>query len=157
VIGYSALMSLFIGSFGAIAASSFKEFLAYSSLGQLGFLMLGLASGNFKTAVSSLFFLIYYVVSMVIILLILSFYTKEDGSLIYSFNDLRFLSKKPLQAFFFSVAIINMSGIPPLPGFFSKFFILHSLVSGGNFIYTGVALFLSLVTMFYYIRVILLV
>jgi len=74
-----------------------------------------------------------------------------------SFTDLKELSKKPLVAFFFSIAILNISGLPPFPGFFAKFFLLNSLFSSGNHVYVIFLLFLSFISAFYYLKILMLI
>ena len=205
LMAFGALLSLFIGSFGGLNAFNFREFIAYSSLSQLGFLILTFTTNNISGLTSGILFFFYYICSMFLIFLILTYFSDFDlklennnneennnkltvdsvtaiyfdkdfkrinikNNLIYEnmyklsrkkelilgFNSLRIYSRKPLIAFCFSVAVIVLSGLPPLPGFFAKFFILLALVKAGSYIYAAIALFFSFLSIFYYIKILML-
>lgn len=202
ILSFAAIVSLFLGSFGAIGAYNLKDFVAYSSLSQIGFIILGLIPNSIISLASSSLFLFYYMVSMVCFFLILVFFTTDNEKysiksscttldnisseqeevwlnekksgfsslndfyssslafkdfFILSFNSLTNFSKRPLAAFCFSLALVNLAGLPPFPGFFSKFFILMTLVNSKFFFYAILALFFNLLSAFYYLRILMLV
>jgi NADH:ubiquinone oxidoreductase subunit 5 (subunit L)/multisubunit Na+/H+ antiporter MnhA subunit len=79
-----------------------------------------------------------------------------SSKVIFGLNSLRLFSQKPLLAFVLSVAVLNLAGVPPMPGFFAKFFVLMALIGAGYYYYAALSLFLSLLSVFYYIKVLML-
>lgn len=189
-------MSLFLGSFGAIGAFNMKEFIAYSSISQVGFVFLGLIPANLVALASSFLFLFYYLTAMTAFFILVTFFTSENTSnfffkngsvaqqvkffhvkqkkllsrkkytifgntskdfFVLSFNSLRNFSKTPLVALTLSLIVINMAGLPPFPGFFSKFFILMTLVKSKYFFYAAAALVFNVLSVFYYLRILMLI
>jgi NADH-quinone oxidoreductase subunit N len=173
LLGVCGFLSLFFGSFGGVLSTNFKEFLAYSSLAQIGFIVYGLLILDISAYASTGLFFVYYILSMLIILLVLSFFdfsvVNQEGSSIkknqnfeksnswrpqiYSLNSLRYIATRPVFGAMLTVSILNLAGIPPLPGFFAKFFILMALVGYGYYFYAALCLLFSLLSVFYYVKV----
>jgi NADH-quinone oxidoreductase subunit N len=160
-----AVGSLVIGNVAAIAQSNLKRMLAYSTISQIGFVLLGLSagvvSGNTLSAgnaySSSMFYMITYVLTTLgsfgLIL-----YLSRAGFECEQISDLAGLGKRrPWLAGVMGVFMFSLAGIPPMVGFFAKLAVLQALVSTNVPVYIGLAVFavvMSLVGAFYYLRVV---
>ncbi|MRD47880.1 NADH-quinone oxidoreductase subunit NuoN [Caenimonas koreensis] len=160
-----AVGSLLVGNLAAIAQTNLKRMLAYSTIAQMGFVILGLASGvvngntlNGQYAYSaSMFYVVTYVLTTLAsfgIILLLA----RDGFESEEIADLAGLNQRsPLYAGVMAVCLLSLAGIPPLVGFYAKLAVLQALVSSGDMFHIGLAIFavmMSLIGTFYYIRVI---
>jgi NADH-quinone oxidoreductase subunit N len=160
-----AVASLFIGNLAGIAQTNLKRMLAYSTIGQLGFVMLGLLSGVIngdpvfaRNAYSSaMFYVVTYVLTFaaamgVVLLLAREGFESEEIADFAGLNQ-----RSPLYAGVMSVALFSLAGIPPMVGFYAKLAVLQALVVSGSPFYIGLAVFavlMSLVAAYYYIRVV---
>lgn len=158
-----AIASLAIGSFGAIFQKNLKRLLAYSSIGHVGFILLGIMIPGEKGLSSSLFYILIYAIisigSFGFLNLITSATTDkesdEENEKIFNISALSGLAKtNPVMAFCLAVLMFSTAGIPPLAGFFSKFFILTTLLSHGYLITAIVAVLFSVISAYYYLRII---
>ena len=157
-----AVMSLAIGNLTAIAQSNFKRMLAYSTIAQMGFVLLGLLAGvvgedssNAATAYSSaMYYSITYVLTTVgtfglIMLLARAGFEAEE------LNDFKGLAKRsPWFATVMSILLFSLAGVPPMMGFAAKFSVLQAVLSTGAIWLTVLAVMFSLIGAFYYIRVV---
>ncbi|MFY8118137.1 MAG: NADH-quinone oxidoreductase subunit NuoN [Roseateles sp.] len=160
-----AVASLLLGNLAAIAQSNLKRMLAYSTIAQMGFMLLGLASGvvgdNRDLAAnaysSALFYVIVYVLTTLgsfgVILLL-----SRQGHEAEEIKDLAGLAKRsPWYALVMTIFMFSLAGIPPTAGFYAKLSVLQAMVATNVPFYIGlavVAVLLSLVGAFYYLRVI---
>lgn len=156
------LLSIIIGSFGAIFQKNLKRLLAFSSISHVGFIVLGLAGLN-KNVVASVFFyiFIYSLLSLGLFgflnLIISSNQLENDNEdkKIFAISSLSGLSKtNPFLALCISVLIFSTAGIPPLAGFFSKFYIISSMISSSLLIFAVIAVIFTVISAFYYLRII---
>jgi len=160
-----AVASLVVGNLAAIAQSNLKRMLAFSTISQMGFMLLGLVAGvangntyNAQYAYSaSMFYIISYVLTTlasfgIILLLAREGFESEE---IVDFAGLN--QRSPLYAGVMAIAMFSLAGLPPLVGFDAKFAVLQALIASGESIYIGIAVFavmMSLVGSFYYLRVV---
>ena len=162
-----AIGSLLVGNLAAIAQTNLKRMLAYSTISQMGFVLLGLMSGVINgnvdaTAVenaysASMFYVVTYVLTTlaafgVILLLAREGFESEEISDFAGLNQ-----RSPLYAGVMAVCLFSMAGIPPLVGFYAKLAVLQALVASGQTIYMAMAVFaviMSLIGAFYYLRVV---
>jgi NADH-quinone oxidoreductase subunit N len=160
-----AAASLLVGNLAAIAQSNLKRMLAYSTIAQMGFVVLGLAAGvvngdtgNARIAYSaSMFYIITYVLTTlgafgIILLLAREGFESEEISDLAGLNQ-----RSPLYAGVMAICMFSLAGIPPLVGFYAKLTVLQALVATGQGIYIGMAIFavmMSLIGAFYYLRVV---
>ena len=160
-----AIASLLLGNLAAIAQTNIKRMLAYSTIGQMGFVVLALASGVFNNNASlapsaygsAMFYMVSYVLTTLgsfgIVLLLAG-----DGFESDQISDLAGLNQRsPLYAGVMAICLLSLAGIPPLVGFQAKLVVLQTLIQTGNTFYLGLAIFavvMSLIAAFYYIRVI---
>ena len=157
--------SLLVGNLAAIAQTNLKRMLAYSTIAQMGFVVLGLAAGvvngntnNAQYAYSaSMFYIITYVLTAlgsfgIILLLAREGFESEEISDLAGLNQ-----RSPLFAGVMAICMFSLAGIPPLVGFYAKLAVLQALVGTGLALYIGLAIFavvMSLVGAFYYLRVV---
>jgi NADH-quinone oxidoreductase subunit N len=160
-----AVGSLAVGNFAAIMQTNIKRMLAFSTISQMGFVLLGLVSGVVNGSVlsaanaysSSMFYVITYVLTTlatfgVIMLLAREGFESEEISDFAGLNQ-----RSPLYAGVMAVCLVSLAGIPPLVGFYAKLSVLQALVTSGQTLYIGLAIFavlMSLVGAFYYLRVV---
>lgn len=161
-----AVGSLLIGNLAAIAQTNVKRMLAFSTISQMGFVLLGLISGvvngdplTFAANAysSAMFYVISYVLTTLAsfgILLLLS----QDGFESEEIADLAGLNQRsPLYAGVMAVCLLSLAGIPPLVGFYAKLAVLQALIASGQGLSLALAIFavlMSLIGAFYYLRVI---
>ncbi|WP_394790886.1 NADH-quinone oxidoreductase subunit NuoN [Rhodoferax sp.] len=157
--------SLLLGNLAAVAQTNLKRMLAYSTISQMGFVLLGLLSGvvngNTLSAAnaysSSMFYVITYVLTTlaafgVILLLAREGFESEEISDLAGLNE-----RSPLYAAVMAVCLFSMAGIPPMVGFYAKLSVLQALIASGYTGYIALAVFavmMSLIGAFYYLRVV---
>ena len=157
--------SLLVGNLAAIAQSNLKRMLAFSTISQMGFVLLGLMSGfvNGNTLSagnaysSAMFYVITYVLTTlaafgIILLLAREGFESEEISDFAGLNQ-----RSPLYAAVMAVCLFSLAGIPPMVGFYAKLSVLQALIASGQAIHIGLAVFavmMSLIGAFYYLRVV---
>ncbi|MBE0589644.1 MAG: NADH-quinone oxidoreductase subunit NuoN [Hydrogenophaga sp.] len=160
-----SVVSLLVGNLAAIAQSNLKRMLAFSTISQMGFMLLGLLagvvagdSGNMANAYSSsMFYVITYVLTTlgtfgVILLLSRIGFESENISDLAGLNQ-----RSPLYAGVMAVCMFSLAGVPPLVGFYAKLSVLQALLASSHPLYIGLAVFavmMSLVGAFYYLRLV---
>ncbi len=160
-----AIASLLIGNLAAIAQTNLKRMLAYSTISQMGFVLLGFVAGviNGETTLaanaysSAMFYMVSYVLTTlaafgIIMLLARQGFESEEITDLAGLNQ-----RSPLYAGVMAICLFSMAGIPPMVGFYAKLSVLQSLVASGQAFYMGLAIFaviLSLIGAFYYLRVV---
>jgi NADH-quinone oxidoreductase subunit N len=160
-----AIGSLVVGNFAAIAQTNLKRMLAFSTISQMGFVLLGLMSGVINgNAISTadaygsaMFYIVTYVLTTlasfgIILLLSRKGFESEDIADFAGLNQ-----RSPLYAAVMSVCLFSLAGIPPMVGFYAKLAVLQALISSGQALHIGLAVFavmMSLVGAFYYLRVV---
>lgn len=149
-----AIVSMVWGSLAAIWQTNIKRMMAYSSIGHMGFTLVGVAAGSEAGVTGCLVYLATYVVmNLGAFALILSM--KRAGRPVESINDLAGLSRHRLpMALALLVIFFSMAGIPPLAGFFGKFLVFTAAVEAGFWWLAVIGLVTSVLSAFYYIRVI---
>nr|YP_010338882.1 NADH dehydrogenase subunit 2 [Bangia atropurpurea]UNJ18849.1 NADH dehydrogenase subunit 2 [Bangia atropurpurea] len=153
-----AFLSMIIGTFGALVQTKWKRFIAYSTISHIGFILAGFATLEFTGAFGALFYiLIYTLTSLATFAILLSFrgLSYPTSYQLRYLKDVTSLVKiNPILATSLVLVLFSMAGIPPFPGFFAKAFILLALLQEKL---TGLALLavcLSCISCFYYIRLI---
>jgi NADH-quinone oxidoreductase subunit N len=160
-----AVASLLIGNLAAVMQSNLKRMLAYSTISQMGFVLLGLlagvVNGNTLSAAnaysSAMFYVITYVLTTLAsfgVLLLLA----REGFESDEVADLAGLNQRsPLYAAVMAICMFSLAGIPPMVGFYAKLSVLQTLVASGETFLIGLAIFaviMSLIGAFYYLRVV---
>jgi NADH-quinone oxidoreductase subunit N len=165
MLGVLAVASLFLGNLAAIAQTNLKRMLAYSTISQMGFVLLGLmagvVNGNVLSAAnaysSSMFYVVTYVLTTLATFGVIMLLAREgfESEEIADFAGLN--QRSPLYAGVMAVCMFSLAGIPPLVGFYAKLAVLQALVSSGETAYLALAVFavmMSLIGAFYYLRVV---
>lgn len=154
IIVFLAIMSMVIGAFAAIGQTNIKRLMAYSSIGHIGFALVGLAAGTNAGAEAVVIYMaIYLVMTLGAFACILSM-RRKDG-MVEDINQLAGLSQSNLaMAFVFAMLLFSMAGIPPLAGFFAKFYVFKAAVEAGLYPLAIIGVVASVVAAFYYLRVI---
>ena len=149
-----AILSMFVGAFAAIAQTNIKRLMAYSSIGHVGFILVGLAAGTAEGIQGVLIYLaIYLFMNVGTFAVILCMRSK--GRLVEGINDLAGLSKtNPAMAAVMAALMFSMAGIPPMAGFWGKFYVFMAAINSGLYVLAIVGLLTSVVSAFYYIRIV---
>jgi len=160
-----AISSLLIGNLAAVAQTNLKRMLAFSTIAQMGFVLIGLLSGvvNGNTAAaanaysSAMFYVITYVLTTlatfgIILLLAREGFESEEISDLAGLNQ-----RSPLYAGVMAACMFSLAGVPPLVGFYAKLSVLQALIASGQAGAIGLAIFavmMSLIGAFYYLRIV---
>jgi len=149
-----AVASMALGNITAIAQTNLKRMLAYSTIAHMGFMLLGLLSGGIEGYGTSMFYIVVYVLmtlgafGMIMLL-------SREGFEADTLNDFKGLNQRsPWLAFMMLLLMFSMAGVPPTVGFYAKFSVLNSVVQAGHVWLAVVAVLLSLIGAFYYLRIV---
>ena len=154
IVVFLAIASTLLGSFAAIGQTNIKRLMAYSSIGHMGFALIGLAAGNEAGLKGvALYLAVYLVMTLGSFAAILSM--RVDGKAVEDISDLSGLSRtNGLMAFFLAMLMFSLAGIPPLAGFFAKYYVLLAAVDAGLYPLAIIGVLASAVAAFYYLRVV---
>jgi len=154
IVVFISIASMVLGAFAAIVQTNIKRLMAYSSIGHVGYALVGLAVGSAEGIGGVLIYMtIYLFMNVGTFAVILSM--RANGRLVEGINDLSGLSKtRPVMAAALAVMMFSMAGIPPFAGFFGKFFIFKAAVDAGLIPLAVVGVLTSVVAAFYYLRIV---
>lgn len=154
VLLFVSVASMIVGAFAGLAQNNFKRLLAYSSIANMGYALLGLLSGQPEGVASVILYLTIYMVMTGGVFAVLMG-LKRHGHAIETISDFAGLAKSsPFMAYSMVALLFSMSGLPPLAGFFAKFFVFQAAVAGGFFTVAIIGVLASVVASYYYLRVI---
>ncbi len=154
IVVFLAIASTLLGSFAAIGQNNIKRLMAYSSIGHMGFALIGLAAGN-EAGVKgvAIYLAVYVVMTLGAFAAILTM--KINGKNVENIADLSGLSRtNGVTAFFLAMLMFSLAGIPPLAGFFAKYYVLLAAVDAGLYPLAVIGVLASAVAAFYYLRVV---
>ncbi len=149
-----SILSIALGSVVALMQTNIKRLLAYSTISHVGFIMLGFATGTLTGYGAATFYMLVYVLMSlaafgVIILL------NKQGFEVDQISDFKGLSKhSPWFALMMLIIMLSMAGVPPLVGFYSKFFILQQVISAGFITIAVIAVIFAVISAYYYLQII---
>ena len=150
-----SLMSIIIGAVGAIGQQNLKRLLAYSSINNVGFLLIGLAAGTEAGIAGMLTYLVIYVLMTLGGFICLMQLKGSDGVIKEGIADIAGLSKtQPMLAAAFAVFMFSLAGIPPLFGFWGKLVVFNAAVAAGLLPLAVIGIVASVIGAFYYLKVI---
>ena len=154
IVVFVSIASMALGSFAAIGQKNIKRLMAYSSIGHMGFALVGLAAGTAEGAQGVLVYIsIYVAMTLASFSVILAM--KRNGQAVLAISDFAGLARtNPLLAFFFAMLLFSLAGIPPLAGFFAKFYVFLAAIKAGLFVLAVVGVVTSVVGAFYYLNII---
>ncbi len=156
VIMIVGCVSLIIGGFGGLFQQNIRRLLAYSTIGHIGFIILGFATGdNLGYAAALIYGAIYSLCIAIPLFAGLIIIEALLGIKLQQISDLANLAKRnSTLSLFFTVIVLSIAGIPPFIGFFAKFYVLKSLIINKFYFATGIAVIMSVVSCAYYLKII---
>ncbi|MSP51666.1 MAG: NADH-quinone oxidoreductase subunit NuoN [Alphaproteobacteria bacterium] len=154
IIVFIAIASMLLGAFAAIHQTNIKRLMAYSSIGHMGYALVGLAAGTPEGVRGVLVYLaIYAAMNVGAFALILTM--RQKGGMVEGISDLAGLSRThPFRAGFFAIFMFSLAGIPPLAGFFAKFYVFIAAVNAGLYALAVIGVLASVVGAYYYLRIV---
>jgi NADH-quinone oxidoreductase subunit N len=154
IIWAISVASMVLGALAAISQTNIKRLMAYSSIGHMGYALVGLAAGNQAGAQGILLYLaIYLFMNLGAFGIILSM--RRQGRMVEGIGDLAGLSRtNPRMALAMAVMMFSMAGIPPLAGFFSKLYVFLAAVQAELYALSVIGLLTSVISAFYYLRIV---
>jgi NADH-quinone oxidoreductase subunit N len=154
IVVFVSIASMALGSFAAIGQRNIKRLMAYSSIGHMGFALVGLAAGTVEGVQGVLIYMaIYVAMTLGVFACILAM--RRDGTLVETIADLAGLSRThPTMAFFLAMLLFSLAGIPPLAGFFAKFYVFLAAINAGLYTLAVIGVLTSVVGAYYYLVII---
>ena len=154
IIIFLAIASMILGAVAAIGQNNIKRLMAYSSIGHMGYALAGLAPGTNAGIQSSIIYLTIYLV-MNLGAFGCIFMLKREDVYFEQISDLSGLSKNhPMLALSFLILLFSLAGIPPLAGFFAKFYVFMAVIESQMYALAIIGLITTVVSAFYYLRII---
>ncbi|HZD92248.1 MAG TPA: NADH-quinone oxidoreductase subunit NuoN, partial [Pseudolabrys sp.] len=149
IIVFVSIASMALGSFAAIGQRSIKRLLAYSSIGHMGFALVGLAAGTAQGIQGVLVYMAIYV-AMTLGTFAVVISMRREGRAVETIADLAGMSRThPTAAFFLAMLMFSLAGIPPLAGFFAKFYVFLAAINAGLYGLAVVGVLTSVVGAYY--------
>ena len=154
VIIIISVLSMFLGSVAAIGQNNIKRLMAYSSIGHIGFVLMGVASGTDKGISAVLIYMVLYIIMNIgVFVFILNM--ERNGVAVTTINSLNMYNNvSKTQTLFLTVLLFSLAGIPPLAGFFGKFFIFNAAINAGLSWLAVMGGIASVIAAFYYLRIV---
>jgi NADH-quinone oxidoreductase subunit N len=154
ILTFVSIASMALGSFAAIGQNNFKRLMAYSSIGHMGFALVGLAAGTVEGAQSVLVYMaIYVVMTLGTFAAILTM--RRGGRAVETISDLAGLARTDsVMAFFLAAMMFSLAGVPPLAGFFAKFYVFAAAIKAGLYGLAVIGVLASAVGAYYYLRIV---
>jgi NADH-quinone oxidoreductase subunit N len=157
ILTITGLGSLFIGTFGALYQSNIKRLLAYSTVGHMGYALLGLSTITIDGLVSANYYLFVYIILNLITFAALITIQDRTGGQKYleTIYDLNYIQTGNIYvSVLFSTIFLSVAGVPPLLGFFNKYLVLYSLIEAGSYITAFITVIFSIISAYYYLRIV---
>jgi len=155
IVVFISIASMVLGAFAAIGQRNIKRLMAYSSIGHMGYALVGLAAGT-EAGVRGvvLYMLIYMVMTLGTFAVILAMRRKEEGN-VELIEDLAGLSAtKPMMATVLTILMFSLAGVPPLAGFFGKYFVFVAAIQAQLYALAVIGVLASVVGAYYYLRIV---
>ena len=154
IIIFLSIASMILGAVAAIGQNNIKRLMAYSSIGHMGYALAGLATGTNSGVQGTIIYLTIYLV-MNLGAFGCIFMMKRENIYYENINDLSGLSKNhPMLALSFLIILFSLAGIPPLAGFFAKFYIFMAVIENKMYTLAIIGLVTTVISAFYYLRII---
>jgi NADH-quinone oxidoreductase subunit N len=154
IVVFVSIASMALGAFAAIGQRNIKRLMAYSSIGHMGFALVGLAAGTVEGVQGVLIYMsIYVAMTLGTFACILAM--RRDGVFVETIADLAGLSRThPAMAFMLAMLLFSLAGIPPLAGFFAKFYVFLAAIKAGLYVLAVIGVLTSVVGAFYYLTIV---
>lgn len=154
IVAFLSVVSMFLGAIAAIGQQDIKRLMAYSSIAHMGFALMGLAAGTaFGVQAMLIYMAIYVTMNIGTFAFILSM--ERDGRPVTNIDSLKMYSKRePLRALAMLILLFSLAGVPPMVGFFGKFYVLRAAYDGGLAWLAVAGVIASVIGAFYYLRIV---
>ena len=154
ILIFISIASMILGAVAAIVQKNIKRLLAYSSIGHIGYALAGVATGEISGYESSIIYISIYVIMNIGAFSCL-YLLKKDGQYKENISDLSGISKKhPLLAISLLIILFSLAGVPPLGGFFAKFYIFTAVLEKEMYALAIIGLLTTVISAFYYLKII---
>ena len=154
IIIFLSIASMILGAVAAMIQKNFKRLLAYSSIGHIGYALAGVATGAIAGYQSAIVYISIYVIMNIGAFSCL-YLLKKDGQYKENINDLSGISKKhPLLAISLLIILFSLAGVPPLGGFFAKFYVFVAVLEKEMYALAIIGLLTTVMSAFYYLKII---
>jgi NADH-quinone oxidoreductase subunit N len=148
-----SLLTIIIGNLFAIRQENFKRFLAFSSIAQVGFILIGISGSSQQGTSSVVYFVLIYVFSNLAAFGVISLVSALTGK--ENISDYKgFYKTNPVLTWILALALFSLAGVPPTAGFFGKFFLLLAGAGKGNYVLIALAALNMVISFYYYLRII---
>jgi NADH-quinone oxidoreductase subunit N len=154
IVIFISILSIVLGAFAAIGQSNIKRLMAYSAIGHIGFALVGLAAGGEAGVASVLAYMaIYLVMTLGTFAGILAM--RVNGKSVENIADLSGLARTDgVMAFFLATMMFSLAGVPPLAGFFAKWYVFNAAIQAGLYPLAVIGILSSAIGAYYYLRVV---
>jgi len=147
------LLTITIGNLFAIRQNNIKRFLAFSSIAQVGYILLGISSGSVMGASSAIFFLVVYTFSNLGAFGVVSLVSAKTGK--ENISDYKgFYKNNKFESWVMAICLFSLGGIPPTAGFFGKMFLVTAGALKGDYLLISIAVMNMVISLFYYLKVV---
>ena len=154
IIIFISIASMILGAVAAMVQTNFKRLLAYSSIGHIGYALAGVATGVISGYQSAIIYISIYVIMNIGAFSCLIF-IKKDGQYKENISDLSGISKKhPILAISLLIILFSLAGVPPLGGFFAKFYVFVAVLEQKMYALAIIGLLTTVMSAFYYLKII---
>src|SRR6516165_1790243 len=154
ILVFVAIASMALGSFAAIGQRNIKRLMAYSSIAHMGFALIGLAAGTEQGVRGVMIYMVIYV-AMTLGSFAFIMAMRSDGRNVENIADLSGLARtRPTMAFFFGLLLFSLAGVPPLAGFFAKFYVFLAAIEAGLYGLAVIGILTSVVGVYYYLMIV---
>ncbi|WP_108676578.1 NADH-quinone oxidoreductase subunit NuoN [Acuticoccus yangtzensis] len=155
IVIFLSIMSMVLGAFAAIGQTNIKRLMAYSSIGHMGYALVGLAAGSPEGVTGVVVYMTIYMITTLGTFACILGMRRADEGMVEDISDLAGLVRtKPWMAAAFTLLLFSLAGIPPLVGFFAKFYVFLAAVKADLIPLAIIGVLSSAVSAFYYLRVI---
>jgi NADH-quinone oxidoreductase subunit N len=148
-----SVLTIITGNLFAIRQDNFKRFLAFSSIAQVGFILIGITGSSQTGSTSVVYFVLIYVFSNLAAFGVVSLVSALTGK--EKISDYKsFYKTNPVLSWILTIALFSLAGVPPTAGFFGKFFLLLAGASKGNYLLITIAALNMIISFYYYLRIV---
>jgi len=154
IVVFVSIASMALGAFAAIGQTNIKRLMAYSSIGHMGYALIGLAAGTADGVQGVLVYMAIYVAMTLGTFACILAMRRADGA-VERISDLAGLARtKPAMAFFLAMMLFSLAGVPPLAGFFAKFYVFLAAVKAGLYTLAVLGVVISVIGAYYYLAIV---
>jgi len=154
ILVFVSIASMVLGAFAAIGQKNIKRLMAYSSIGHMGFALIGLAAGTSEGVQGVLVYIAIYLAMTLGTFACILAMRRTSGS-VETIADLSGLARtQPAMAFFLAMLLFSLAGIPPLAGFFAKFYVFLAAIKAGLYALAVIGVLASVVGAYYYLLIV---